>query len=293
TAGLPTRTITGITVNPTTPATAYVTVSGFGSGHVFKTTNTGGTWTDISGNLPNIPTNCLLIDPQNANTLYVGTDIGVFISTTGGNTWTTFNNGLPPVVVMRLVNSGNTIQAGTYGRGAYQLNDVGGGSTVQFSAANFPAAENAGFINVTVSRGGDTTGASSVAYATSNGTAKEGKDYVAAVGAVSFAAGETSKTFPVLVIDNAFVDGTRTINLTLSGATGATLAPQSTATVGIFGRTRQQVAAILIHWSAALTLRHHFSFRPNFNRLATWSSGSIKLPTATALGLQPLTVRIN
>ncbi len=233
TAGLPTRTITGITVNPTTPATAYVTVSGFGSGHVFKTTNTGGTWTDISGNLPNIPTNCLLIDPQNANTLYVGTDIGVFISTTGGNTWTTFNNGLPPVVVMRLVNSGNTIQAGTYGRGAYQLNDVGGGSTVQFSAANFPAAENAGFINVTVSRGGDTTGASSVAYATSNGTAKEGKDYVAAVGAVSFAAGETSKTFPVLVIDNAFVDGTRTINLTLSGATGATLAPQSTATVTI------------------------------------------------------------
>jgi len=233
TAGLPNRAITGITVNPTTPATAYVTVSGFGSGHVFKTTNTGGTWTDISGNLPNIPTNCLLIDPQNANTLYVGTDIGVFMSTTGGTTWTTFNNGLPPVVVTKLVNSGNTIQAGTYGRGAYQLNDVGGGSNVQFNAANFPAGEGAGFINVTVSRGGDTTGASTVAYATSNGTAKEGRDYVAAVGALSFAAGETSKTFPVLVIDNAFVDGARTINLTLSGPTGATLAPQSTATVTI------------------------------------------------------------
>src|SRR6185436_7299794 len=38
---------------------------------------------------------------------------------------------------------------------------------------------------------------------------------------------------PVLIIDNAFVDGSRTVNLSLSGATGSTLAPQSTATVTI------------------------------------------------------------
>jgi Calx-beta domain len=233
TAGLPNRTITSINVNSITPATAFLTVSGFGSGHVFKTVNCGGTWTDISGNLPNIPTNCLLIDPQNANTLYVGTDIGVFISTTGGNTWTTFNNGLPPVVVTKLVASGNIIQAGTYGRGAYQLNDVGGGSTVQFNAANFPAGEGAGFLNVTVTRGGDTSGAASVSYASSNGTGKEGKDYVAASGVVSFAAGENSKTFPVLIIDNAFVDGSRTVNLTLSNPTGSTLAAQNTATLTV------------------------------------------------------------
>src|SRR5262249_38391469 len=69
--GLPDRSITDITVSRTDPATAYLMVSGFATGHVFKTTNTGGTWTDISGNLPNIPANCLLIDPQNANTLYV------------------------------------------------------------------------------------------------------------------------------------------------------------------------------------------------------------------------------
>jgi hypothetical protein len=233
TAGLPNRSITSLTVSRTDPATAFVTVSGFGTGHVFKTTNTGGTWTDISGNLPNIPTNCLLIDPQNANTLYVGTDIGVFNSTVGGTTWNSFNNGMPPVVVMRLVNSGNTIQAGTYGRGAYQLNDVGATPTVQFSAANFAIGEGGGSTTVTITRSGDTSGASTVSYATSNGTAKEGKDYVAALGSISFAAGETSKTFPILIIDNAFVDGTRTVNLTLSGPAGATLAPQSTATVTI------------------------------------------------------------
>lgn len=112
-------------------------------------------------------------------------------------------------------------------------NKVGGGTTVAFNAANFPVGEGAGFMNVTVTRAGDTSGASSVAYATSNGTGKEGKDYVAAIGVVNFAAGETSKTFQVLVIDNAYVDGSRTVNLTLSGPTGATLAAQSAATLTI------------------------------------------------------------
>ncbi|HYW69854.1 MAG TPA: hypothetical protein VE961_02395, partial [Pyrinomonadaceae bacterium] len=61
TTTLPNRTITSITVSRTDSATAYLTVSGFGTGHVFKTINTGGAWTDISNNLPNIPANCLLI----------------------------------------------------------------------------------------------------------------------------------------------------------------------------------------------------------------------------------------
>ncbi len=233
TTGLPNRAITSITVNRTDPATAFLTVSGFGSGHVFRTTNTGGTWTDISNNLPNIPTNCLLIDPQTATTLYVGTDIGVFRSTDSGATWAAFNNGMPPVVVMKLVNSGNTIQAGTYGRGAFQLNDVGGGSTVQFSAANFPVTEGTASTTFTVTRSGDTSGVSTVNYATSNGTAKEGRDYVAALGSVTFAAGETSKNVTLLVIDNAFVDGSRTVNLTLSGASGSALGAQTTATATI------------------------------------------------------------
>ncbi len=96
--------------------------------------------------------------------------------------------------------------------------------TLQFSASTYNAGEASGFIIITVTRSGDTSAASTVAYATSNGTAKEGKDYVAAQGVLSFAAGETSKSLPVLIIDNAFVDGTRTVNLALSNPTGATLA---------------------------------------------------------------------
>jgi photosystem II stability/assembly factor-like uncharacterized protein len=231
--GLPNRAITSITVSRTDPATAFLTVSGFGSGHVFRTTNTGGTWTDISNNLPNIPTNCLLIDPQIATELYVGTDIGVFRSIDNGATWATFNNGMPSVVVMKLVNSGNTIQAGTYGRGAYQLNDIGSQPTVQFSAANFAVTEGTTSTNFTISRSGDSSGTSTVNYATSNGTAKEGKDYVAALGSVIFGPGEITKNVQVLIIDNAFVDGSRTVNLALSGATNSTAGAPSTATVTI------------------------------------------------------------
>lgn len=122
TTGLPNRFIKSIVVHPSNPSIAYLTVSGFRSSHVFQTTNMGANWTDINGNLPDIPTNDLLIDPLNTSTLYVGTDIGVFRSVTGGTNWTSFNSGLPPTIINQLVaQTGGTIQAATYGRGAYQL----------------------------------------------------------------------------------------------------------------------------------------------------------------------------
>ncbi|HZH30035.1 MAG TPA: hypothetical protein VEY11_04675 [Pyrinomonadaceae bacterium] len=122
TKGLPRRFITSIVVSPSDPARAYVTVSGFGSGHVFRTTDSGAKWDDISQKLPNIPVNALLIDPLNAETLYAGTDIGIFRSMDDGATWLRFSNGLPPAIVTGFsAQPGGTIQASTYGRGIYQL----------------------------------------------------------------------------------------------------------------------------------------------------------------------------
>src|SRR5207302_798935 len=103
-------------------STAYLTVSGFGSGHVFKTTNFGAQWTDVSGNLPDIPTSAVLPDPANPTIVYLGTDIGVFRSVVGGSTWTAFNNGLPPVVVKAFAaQPGGLIRIATWGRGTYEL----------------------------------------------------------------------------------------------------------------------------------------------------------------------------
>lgn len=140
TTGLPNRSITHIAVHPANPLEAFLTVSGYNTGHVFKTVDAGATWQDVSGNLPNIPTNALLYDPLDANTLYLGTDIGVFRGNTNGMNWSSFNNGLPPVVVMGFAaQASGRIQLATYGRGAYELTgNVNAAASV--SAASFQAA---------------------------------------------------------------------------------------------------------------------------------------------------------
>ena len=59
-----------------------------------KSTDAGATWAHISSPLPNVPTTAVAIDPFNTNHVYVGDDLGVFVSTDGGLTWTSFNDGL-------------------------------------------------------------------------------------------------------------------------------------------------------------------------------------------------------
>src|SRR5262249_3210429 len=122
TAGLPDRSITGVAVDPADPATAFVTLSGFGSSHVFRTTDAGATWSDRGNGLPDVPANTLMIDPVDPNTIYVGTDIGAFRSTDRGQQWQDFNRGLPPVIVHQFAGQpdGGVIQVATYGRGIYQ-----------------------------------------------------------------------------------------------------------------------------------------------------------------------------
>ncbi|NPV89323.1 MAG: hypothetical protein HPY50_00925 [Firmicutes bacterium] len=92
--------------------------------------------------------------------------------------------------------------------------------TLAFSSAAYSVAENGGSVTITVNRSGGSDGAVTVDYATSNGTATAGSDYTAASGTLSFADGETSKTFTVSITDDAVYEGGETVNLTLSNATG-------------------------------------------------------------------------
>ena len=249
TAGLPNRFIESIAVDPNNSALAYLSVSGYGSGHVFKTTDAGQTWTDASGNLPNIPTSALLIDPLNSQTLYAGTDIGVFRSTVGGSVWEAFNNGLPPVTITAFTaQPGGRIQVATYGRGAYELTTRVVTSTfVAFSNANYQAAEGDGFATINVTRSGDTSGPSTVEFATiddpadvscNDTTTKPAVafarcDYATTVDTVTFAAGETTKNIIIPLIDDTHVEGGETAQLQLANPSGATLGGQSTATLVI------------------------------------------------------------
>jgi hypothetical protein len=105
--------------------------------------------------------------------------------------------------------------------------------TIQFSAATYNAGESDNYATITVTRAGSTSAAASVDYATSDGTAHQRSDYTLASGTFNFAPGETSKTFQVLLTDNALIDGTRTVNLTLSNPNGAALGAQSSALLNI------------------------------------------------------------
>ncbi len=95
-------------------------------------------------------------------------------------------------------------------------------SSLQFSAAIYSVAEDGGSAFITVTRTGDASRAAAVDYATYDGTATERSNYTNASGTLRFAPGETSKTFNVLITDNAFVEGNRTVNLILRNPTVGT-----------------------------------------------------------------------
>jgi hypothetical protein len=118
---------------------AFVVFSGFGTGHVFKTTDTGATWINISSDLPDVPVNAIVLDPAAPTTkIYVGTDLGVMGTSNGGTNWQPFNNGMPNVPVFDLVfnQTTNTLVAATHGRGMFKatLGGGGGGNATILSA---------------------------------------------------------------------------------------------------------------------------------------------------------------
>ncbi len=127
-SGLPPRVATTLAVNEATASTAYVGFSGFSGfgdslGHVFMTTNGGGSWSDISGNLPNAPVNAVTINANKPNQIFVGTDVGVFY-TDDGVTWNVLGKKLPHVAVLGLTFQPRTgtLMAATHGRGVWDLN---------------------------------------------------------------------------------------------------------------------------------------------------------------------------
>jgi len=127
------------------------------------------------------------------------------------------------------------------------INALGG--VIRFSAANYSVAEGAGFRVITVERTGDTSQPVRVDYASSDhsnpadfipctaagaGFASSRCDFTTAIGTLRFAAGETSKTFSVLISQDNYVEGPETLTLTLSNLTGgAVFGVPSTAILSI------------------------------------------------------------
>jgi hypothetical protein len=136
--GLPKRYINSVRIDPANPRTVYVTLAGYGRrwippgslgddiskvgrGHVFKSTDAGRTFKDISGNLPDIGADDALVFN---GALVVATDLGVYIGDTKGKHYQVLGKGLPAAPVFRINRSPRNpreLVAASYGRGAYRI----------------------------------------------------------------------------------------------------------------------------------------------------------------------------
>jgi photosystem II stability/assembly factor-like uncharacterized protein len=137
---LPARPIAQIAVDRSNYRIAYLAYNGFNAatpgqpGHLFKTTDGGNSFTNISGNLPDVPLNSVILDPSYPNTLYAGTDVGPFVTYDGGVHWSALGTGIPIVSIWQLdLDTGapagenavapRTLLAGTHGRGAFRMTE--------------------------------------------------------------------------------------------------------------------------------------------------------------------------
>jgi len=147
-------------------------------------------------------------------------------------------------------------------------------AVLQFDAASYNVNENAGSLVVTVTRSGNTTEATSVQYETADGTALNHSDYTSAFGAISFAPGETSKSFSVLLTDDAFVESPETIALTLFDLTGnAILGAAGQATVSIADNDTAPAPSNPVEDSQFFVRQHYHDFlnrEPDAAGLAFW-----------------------
>ena len=123
--GLPNVTITSVNIHPDSSQVAIITFSGFGAGKIYKTTNAGTSWNNITGNLPDSPANdALFYYPGMSTSMYfLANDVGVFVTNNNGQRWTELANSLPNTVIMHLDynQSANKLRAGTHGRGVYEI----------------------------------------------------------------------------------------------------------------------------------------------------------------------------
>lgn len=101
-----------------------------------------------------------------------------------------------------------------------QFQPAASANSIQFAATTATVNEGEGSATITVSRLGNASSAASVDYSTNDATASNRTDYITASGTLHFAAGEAVKTFSVPIVDDLYVEGNETINLTLSNPTG-------------------------------------------------------------------------
>ncbi|MBE7629672.1 VPS10 domain-containing protein [Tenacibaculum piscium] len=108
-------------------AIVYATVASYKAGEkIYKSIDNGASWVSISGNMPNIIMKKILVDPnKNNETIYVGTELGLYYTNNTTTNWTKLGAGLPNVIIsdIKVSKSNGNVYVGTFGRGMWVYND--------------------------------------------------------------------------------------------------------------------------------------------------------------------------
>jgi hypothetical protein len=251
---LPSRFLTQILIDPANANAVYVTFGGFTSGNLQKTTDGGATWRDITGSgrtgLPSVPIRSLAKDPTKPNSLFVGTEVGVFASLDGGNTWAAANEGPANVSVDQLIilPHSRTVVAATHGRGLWSTDlsgPLGCAYSLSASTASVTSAGGTGSILLSTDQTCTWTAMSNVNWitlspASGSGAATIGYPVAANTGDV--------RTGSITI-------GSRVITISQSGAITISSVSASGKNLLVTGSNFDSGAAILVNGAPQHTLQ--------------------------------------
>lgn len=122
-AEMPNAHVTGIATYPDDNAAVILTFGVSGFGKIFRSRDLGASWENITANLPDIPVHCAIVMPYDTRQIWIGTDIGLFISYDDGQSWQYPAGNLPAVSIRRLKIVNQEIVAATHGRGVWSIHD--------------------------------------------------------------------------------------------------------------------------------------------------------------------------
>jgi len=173
-------------------------------------------------------------------------------------------------------------------------------TAIQFGGPSASLSEAVGFVDINVQRSGDISGSSTVNYAIFDGSpptppattpmpATQGKDYLLAAGTLTFAAGQTSRTFRIFITDDGFQETSETINLVLSNPTGAALGNQSTAVITINDNDTPPPATNPIDDAQFFVRQHYLDF---LNRVPDSSGLTFWTGTITSCGADAQCIQV-
>jgi len=114
--------ITDFAVDPNQTQRAFVTRADFTGPRLYVSENLGQNWAAVGAGLPEVPANAVAVDPWVSGRIYVGTDLGVFVSVDNGANFTPFDAGMPIGAVitdLEIDDNPYALVAGSYGRGAW------------------------------------------------------------------------------------------------------------------------------------------------------------------------------